>query len=389
VSTAVSSEPVVLLAAGGTGGHLFPALALAEELGRRAITVDLVTDRRGDRFGTGFPARQIHSIPSATHAGWSPLSAAHAVARLGWGTAAAYRLLGRIQPAAVVGFGGYPTLPPLTAARLRRLPTDIHEQNAVLGRANRLLSRGVTAIAASFETTRFLDAGLASRVHVTGNPVRDNVLKAAGKPYQAPRPGERFRLLVFGGSQGARFLSDAVPEALLAMSSERRSSLEVVQQCRAEDLDRVRDAYARGGISAELSPFFKNLPDLMADADLVVARSGASTVAELTVLGRPSILIPLPHALDNDQLHNATHLAQSGAAWCIEQKDAGGGRLSQLLDHLMSQPGELQSAGAAAKGLARPDAAMRLADLVEKLIGREPTGRHESAMSEASSRRFG
>lgn len=365
-----ANEAGVMLAAGGTAGHLFPAFALAQELGRRGIAVDLVTDMRGDRYGSGFPARATYRVPSATPAGRSPIAAARAMTTLSRGTLTAYRLLGRVKPAVVVGFGGYPTIPPLMAARLRRIPTLLHEQNAVLGRANRLLSRGVSAIATSFQTTRFLDAPLQAKAHMTGNPVRDAVIKSAPKAYMPPAPGGSFRLLVFGGSQGARFFSDAVPPALVQLPAELRSRLAVTQQCREEDLDRVRAVYAEYGIKADLATFFTNLPELMATAHLVIGRAGASSVAELAVMGVPSILVPLPHALDNDQLQNATRLAEAGACWCIEQKDLTGARLAEMLAQLMSEPGTLAEAASAARKQGRPDAAVRLADLVEELMGR-------------------
>jgi len=360
----------VLLAAGGTGGHLFPAQALAEELGRRAIAVDLVTDMRGDRYGTGFPARQIYTVPAATLAGRSPLAMAWTGWMLSRGLVTAYRLLGKIRPRVVVGFGGYPTFPPLRAAILRRIPSAVHEQNAVLGRANRMLAGGVTAIATSFETTRLLGPELQAKARLTGNPVRSAVTDCARRPYQQPEPGGPIRLVVFGGSQGARFFSEAVPPALALLPEELRRRLHVVQQARPEDAQAVVAAYRDSDIPAEVAPFFRNLPERMAEAHLVIGRSGASTVAELTVIGRPSILVPLPHALDNDQLQNATRLAESGAAWCIEQKDLSPDRLAQATAALIEEPEKLAAAAAAARKLGRPDAVARLADLVEELMGR-------------------
>ncbi|MGD9784719.1 MAG: undecaprenyldiphospho-muramoylpentapeptide beta-N-acetylglucosaminyltransferase [Hyphomicrobiaceae bacterium] len=358
---------LVLLAAGGTGGHLFPAFALAEELARRGVVVDLVTDERGDRYGTGFPARQVHQVPSATLAGRSPA----AVIRTGWklssGLARAVRLMGRLSPAAVVGFGGYPTVPPLLAATLRRIPTAVHEQNAVLGRANKLLAPRVSTIATSFETVRNVPAALAPKVRLVGNPVRDQVLRAARQDYAPPAEGGQLRLVVFGGSQGARFFSDAVPVALAALPPSLRANLHVVQQARDEDLERVRHSYRTSGITAVVEPFFRDLPERMADAHFVVARAGASSVAELTVLGRPSLLVPLPHALDNDQLYNATRLAESGGAWCIAQKDLTADRLAAELAALLTSPARLNSAAIAAKKQGRPDAVERLADVVCEL----------------------
>lgn len=374
-----------MLAAGGTGGHLFPALALAQELGRRGIVVDLMTDTRGDRYGAGFPARQVHQIPSATFVGRSPVAAARTAVTLLSGVWAAYRQLGHVSPRVVVGFGGYPSVPPLAAAVLRGIPTALHEQNAALGRANRLLSRRVSAIATSFETVHLLDPSLAAKVRLTGNPVRDAVIERAAAPYRAPAQGETFRLLVFGGSQGARFFSDAVPPALVALPDRLRQRLHVVQQCREEDLDRVRRAYAQSGVRAELAAFFTNLPELMAASHLVIGRAGASSVAELAVMGRPSILVPLPHALDNDQLHNARRLAEAGAAWCIEQKELTTERLSGLIAELVQTDNELARAAVAAKGVGRADAASRLADLVEELMHRRASARPQREAASVTS----
>jgi UDP-N-acetylglucosamine--N-acetylmuramyl-(pentapeptide) pyrophosphoryl-undecaprenol N-acetylglucosamine transferase len=360
----------VLLAAGGTGGHLFPAQALAEELARRGITVDLATDMRGDRYGTGFPARQSYSLPSATLAGKSPVAMARTVWLLSRGLVAAFALTGKLKPSVVVGFGGYPTFAPLKAASLRRIPTVLHEQNAVLGRANRMLGKAVTRIATSFAATKFLGPDLVAKARLTGNPVRSAVIEAARRTYAPPRPGERIQLLVFGGSQGARFFSEAVPPALALLSAEMRARLQVVQQARAEDVPAVLAAYRAGGIEAEVSHFFADLPERMANSHLVVARSGASTVAELTVVGRPAILVPLPHALDNDQLQNASRLAESGAAWCIEQRELSSQRLAQDIGALLADPDRLAAAATAAKQQGRPDAVARLADLVEELIVR-------------------
>ena len=358
----------VLLAAGGTGGHLFPAQALAEELARRGIAVDLATDMRGDRYGTGFPARSIHRLPSATLGSKSPVAMARTAMLLSRGLIASFKLLGEIKPKVVIGFGGYPTFPPLKAAGLRGIPTLLHEQNAVLGRANKMLAKGVTGIATSFAATKYLAPELADKARLTGNPVRSSVIEAAKRQFSPPAPQGPLSLLVFGGSQGARYFSEAVPPALALLPMEIRHRLEVVQQARAEDAEAVAAAYRASGITAEVSHFFADLPERMAKSHLVVARSGASTVAELTVIGRPAILVPLPHALDNDQLQNASRLAESGAAWCIEQKDLSPQRLARDIGTLLGDGGQLAAAADAAKKLGRPDAVGRLADLTEELM---------------------
>jgi UDP-N-acetylglucosamine--N-acetylmuramyl-(pentapeptide) pyrophosphoryl-undecaprenol N-acetylglucosamine transferase len=361
-----------MLAAGGTGGHLFPAFALAEELGRRGIAVDLVTDTRADHYDAGFPARAVYRVPSASPSGRSPLVLARAAWSLTRGIAVCLKLLRKVRPAAVVGFGGYPAFPPLVAARLGGVPTALHEQNAVLGRANRALARYVTAIATSFERTKFLDGRTEGKARMTGNPVRDLVVAWAAQGYQPPLEGGPYNLLVFGGSQGARFFADALPETLALLSVEVRSRLSVVQQCREEDLWRVKETYWRAGVQVRAATFFPNLPEEMAKAHLVIGRAGASTVAELTVMGRPAILVPLPHALDNDQLQNALRLSDAGAAWCLEQKNYTPEFLAEALTDLLTSPDKLAEAAAAAKARGRPDAVTRLADLVEELVGHGP-----------------
>jgi UDP-N-acetylglucosamine--N-acetylmuramyl-(pentapeptide) pyrophosphoryl-undecaprenol N-acetylglucosamine transferase len=358
-----------MLAAGGTGGHLFPALALAQELHRRAIAVDLVTDMRAARFGEEFPARAIYRVPAATLTGRSPVAAARTAWMLTRGVAAALKLLGEAKPNAVLGFGGYPAFPPLVAAWLRRIPTALHEQNAVLGRANRALAPCVTAIATSFAETRHLSGKVSARVRLTGNPVRDAVLTWSQRAYATPGPDGPFSLLVFGGSQGARFFSDILPPALALLAPELRANLFVVQQCRKEDLARVEAAYQSQGVRAHLATFFANLPEEMAKAHLVIGRAGASTTAELTVIGRPAILVPLPHAVDDDQLQNASRLAAAGGAWCMPQRELNPERLAGAIGRLLAAPALLAEAAAAAKRQSRPNAVLALADLVEELVG--------------------
>ena len=365
----------IMLAAGGTGGHLFPAFALAEELKRRGVAVDLMTDMRGDRYGSGFPARAIYQVPSATLASRAPADIAQDDVRR---SHAERERLSRSsagsKPSAVIGFGGYPTYPPLVAARLRGIPTAIHEQNAVLGRANKLLAKRVTAIATSFERTKFLEGTLAEKAVLTGNPVRQAVIDASTRPYEAPTSDGTIRMLIFGGSQGARFFSDSVPLALFALPDHIRKRLRVVQQAREEDIERVSEAYSEANISAEIAPFFADLPARMAAAHLVIGRAGASTVAELTVIGRPSILVPLPHALDNDQLNNARRLAESGGAWCIEQKNLSPERLADELEKLLLAPDALATTAKAAKNAGRPDAVRNLADFTLALAERHYSG---------------
>jgi UDP-N-acetylglucosamine--N-acetylmuramyl-(pentapeptide) pyrophosphoryl-undecaprenol N-acetylglucosamine transferase len=368
----------ILLAAGGTGGHLFPAAALAQELKRRGYEVELATDERAEKYGVEFPARAIHRIPSATFGSRSPLAMAKTFARLFKGYLKARHLLSEIDPLAVIGFGGYPTLPPIMAARSLGIPTVIHEQNAVMGRANRLLSRFADRVALSFSPTKRLHSGAEARAQVTGTPVRDAVLAYRDVPYVAPEPAGRLLLLVFGGSQGAHFFAEVMPQALLLMSSPFRWRLTIVQQVRDEDLAELRETYKEAGIAAHLAPFFRDLPERIATAHLVIARAGASTVAELMAIGRPCLLVPLPHALDNDQLENASRLQEGGGGWCIRQSELTPERLARELERLSTSPELLADAAAKAKALAPTEAVSKLADLAEELARLRETGGVES-----------
>src|SRR5215213_3312861 len=367
-------RPLVLLAAGGTGGHLFPAQALAEALKRREVEVDLATDERATRYGHDFPARQTHLIPSATIRGRDPVSLLKTAGMLGAGAMKALLLLRRIRPAAVVGFGGYPTLPPLLAATLRRIPTVIHDANAVMGRANRMLGARVSAIATSFPNMT-LDPALAAKATFTGNPVRPMVLTAAAQPYAVPTADGPFRLLITGGSQGARVMADVVPVAIGRLGPDLRARLAIVQQARGEDAARVREAYARLGVNATVAPFFADLPARIAAAHLVVSRSGASTVAELAAIGRPSILVPLPHALDQDQLANANVLANAGGAIVLKQDEFTPEHLAREITALAAEPGRLSAMAVGAKSAGVLDAADRLADLVLRVANVIPAPR--------------
>ncbi|MCP8937180.1 undecaprenyldiphospho-muramoylpentapeptide beta-N-acetylglucosaminyltransferase [Alsobacter sp. SYSU M60028] len=359
----------ILLAAGGTGGHLFPAEALAVALGRHGVTVHLATDERASRYGGQFPAEAIHEIPSATPSGGSVGGKVVAALKLGQGVLESFFMENRVKPLAVVGFGGYPTVPPVLAASLRGIPTVIHEQNGVLGRANRLLAPRARVIATGFAEVRGLAPGLRGRLVQTGNPVRPAVLEAAKTPFSPPGPDGTLDLVVFGGSQGARVMSDILPPALALMKPAHRARLSIVQQAREEDLERVRAAYAELGVKAELAPFFRDLPARIAAADLVVGRSGASTVAELGVIGRPAILVPLPHSLDGDQAANAAALAAAGGAVVIPQADFTPERLAGELAARLEDPDTLVRAADAARRSGISDASERLAAVVMRLAG--------------------
>ena len=353
----------VLLAAGGTGGHLFPAAALAAALRARGAEVELATDGRALKYGADFPARAVHAFASATPTGAGPLSKARAAATLAAGVAAALVKLGRIRPRAVVGFGGYPTVPPVMAASLLRIPTIVHEQNAVMGRANRFLSSRALLVACGFPELKGADSATKAKTRFTGNPVRPAVLAAARTPYPE-RVGDKLAVLVTGGSQGARVMADVVPQALALLGADERRRIRLTQQARGEDKARVAAACARMSYPLEIAEFFADLPARIAAAHLVVGRAGASTVSELAVIGRPSVLVPFPHALDQDQAANAAALAAAGGAVVVPQAEFTPERLAAILREALAAPAKLAASAKAAKAAGVPDAADRLADLV-------------------------
>lgn len=355
----------MLLSAGGTGGHLFPAEALAHELSARGWAVHLVTDARAGRYSGQFPAVAVHQVSAATFGSKNPVALARALWKIWSGVKQSTVIINKLKPAAVVGFGGYPTLPPLYAATRRGVPTLIHEQNAVMGRANKGLAKSVTAIAGGFlpETA----GQFAAKTVTTGNPVRPAVLSAAARPFNPPMPGGLFRLLVFGGSQGAQFFSSAIPAAIKLLGPNLRERLAVVQQARPEDEASVRAAYAELGVEAEVSPFFNDMANRIADAHLVISRSGASTVSELAVIGRPAILVPYPHALDHDQAANAAALAASGGAEVHQQSTLSPQRLAELIGERMAHPEALARIATAAHSAGKPNAASLLADFAEAI----------------------
>jgi UDP-N-acetylglucosamine--N-acetylmuramyl-(pentapeptide) pyrophosphoryl-undecaprenol N-acetylglucosamine transferase len=364
---------LVVLAAGGTGGHLFPAQALAEALVRRGYVIHLMTDERVKDYGRSFPALEIHQIPAATLSLRKPHLLPFRLLRLWKGVKASSAVLDHLRPAALAGFGGYPSFPPVLAASRLGVPTLVHEQNAVMGRANRVLATRVDAVASSFPAIANLPPGAKEKLRFTGNPVREIALQYRSASYEPPRADGAFRLVVFGGSQGARFFAEFMPHVLRALPKAVVKTLRLTQQCRKEDLDDAKAAYATLGVEAELAPFFPDMPKRMADAHLIISRSGASTIAELGVIGRPAVLIPLPHSIDNDQLRNAESFAASGAGWVKPQGDLQPEEFATFLTQLRYDEAGLANAAEAAKAAGRPDAAERLADLMEELAGsREP-----------------
>ena len=351
---------VIVLTAGGTGGHQFPAQALAGELSSRGRKIVVMTDRRFVQYATQFPGARIETVPS------SPLNAIAAPFKIAAGIVLAFAKLLRLGPAAVIGFGGYPSVPVMLAAGLARLPTAIIEQNAVVGRANRLVMNKVKLVAAAFPIARFGPRDK-SKIVLTGNPLRPEVTCLWGAPYVLPQEDSVLQLLVFGGSQGARAFSRIVPAALTRLPQTLKHRLQVVQQCRPEDLEAVRQTYVHAGIRAELASFFADLPARMAAAHLVIGRAGAGTVAELMAIGRPSILVPLPYALDDNQTPNADILAGAGAGWRVPEGDLSPDLLSQMLVGIFADPADLKARAQKAHALAIPNAAANLADLVEGL----------------------
>jgi UDP-N-acetylglucosamine--N-acetylmuramyl-(pentapeptide) pyrophosphoryl-undecaprenol N-acetylglucosamine transferase len=359
------SKGIIMLAAGGTGGHLFPAEALAFELKALGYSVHLVTDSRAERYAGKFPADEIHVVPSATIGSKNPLKVASSLWALWSGIRIARRLMAKVRPKVVVGFGGYPTIPPLLAATGMGIPSMIHEQNAVMGRANKALAKRVMAIAGGFlpET----DGAYAAKTVTTGNPVRPAVLDAAKVPYQASGVGEEFRLVVFGGSQGAQYFSKTVPTAISLLDDSLRKRLKVTQQARAEDLPMVQGCVAKLEMNAELAPFFTDMAERIARAHLVICRSGASTVSEISVIGRPAILVPYPYALDHDQAANAATLAATGGAKVIVQAELSAEKLSRILTNAMNNPEKLAGMAENARKAGKPDAARLLAAMVEAI----------------------
>ena len=365
----MNDHKLIVVAAGGTGGHLFPAQALSEVLVSRGYTVHLMTDERVRDYGKSFPAEKIHIIPAASP---SPsIAKLHLLPgrllRLYSGYRKAKALLKDLNPIAVVGFGGYPSFPPVFAAKSLGIPTAVHEQNAVLGRANTVLAGKADFVATSFRETIGIPADAANKVAFTGNPVRAIALAYARSPYPSVAGNQPISLVVFGGSQGAKFFSDFMPQVFKCLSPELCARIKLVQQCRSEDLESLRINYHKLGVSAELEMFFADMPKRLAGAHVVVCRAGASSIAELGVIGRPAVLVPLPHAIDNDQLRNAQSFASAGAGWVFPQSELNVEEFAKFLSGLMADGQVLKRAAAAALNHGVPDAASRLADLTINL----------------------
>lgn len=362
--TASKTESVVL-AAGGTGGHMFPAQALARELLRRGLRPILITDKRAGSFGPDLAEQvETHQIAAAGFAGGDWVSKARSLARLFWGYLQARRLLKRAQPVAVVAFGGYASLPTAMAAAHGKHHLVLHEQNAVAGRANRLLAGRAAAIATSFPEVAGLREADLAKVTVTGNPVRADIAAIGRKPYAVAGSEGPLRLLVTGGSQGARVFNDLIPDALTLLSDSLRARVQVSQQVRVGDMDKVEKLYERNGIRADLQPFFENMPERLQAAHLLICRAGASTITEVAAAGRPAILVPYPFASDDHQTANARAFAEGGGGWLMPQDSLSAEILAERLTELFENPVQLTRAAECARGFAQPDSAARLADLV-------------------------
>lgn len=362
----MSSAKRYVLAAGGTGGHMVPAAALATELMRRGHKVALVSDERGVRFPDLFDGIETRVVPASRFSG-GPIGWLKAANAMRKGRAQARALYREFRPSAVIAFGGYASLPALMAAFSAKVPAVIHEQNAVLGRVNRLVAGKVAAIATSYADVERLKESYETKTHLVGNPVRQAVLDLRLRPYPPLDEDSIFRVLVTGGSQGASVLSQVVPDGLALLPVHFRRRLQVTHQARLEDIDEVRRKYADHGIPAEIATYLPDLPERLAWAHLVIARAGASTIAELTAAGRPAILVPLPSATDDHQTANAREISEAGGARTIQQRAFTAQELAKQMQKLGLEPDALANAAACARSVGRPDAARDLADLVESI----------------------
>ncbi len=365
----------VVLAAGGTGGHMFPAQALAVELGNRDWQAALITDERGLALAKDFPADPIETVAAATVSPRNPIRAVIGSMRIAGGVGQARKLMAALKPDVVVGFGGYPAFPALAAAG--KTPIVLHEQNAVLGRVNRVFANRAAVVASGFKRLEKLPSAAANTWRITGNPVRDPILSARDMPFSPPTPDGEVQIFIMGGSLGARILSETAPRAIARLPEELRRRLVVTQQTREDHLEWARTTYAQAQVRAECQPFFKDVASLFAQAHLVIGRAGASTVTEIAVVGRPSILVPLRIAMDDHQTLNARSLEEAGGADVVLEKEFDTQKLATLIEQRLSNPQDLARRAAAARAVGRPDATTALADIVEHIaaMGRAPGAR--------------
>ncbi len=360
-----NSTPHIVLAAGGTGGHVFPAEALATVLLARGCKLTLLTDRRGGNWGGDIETVRIRA---SAVAGKGLLGKAMSVLRLAMGTLQAHGHLKRIKPACVIGFGGYASVPTMFAATMSSLPTALHEQNALLGRANKLLAPRVNKVATSFENAKEVEAVAPGKVVYTGMPVRGNVAEVRGAAYPELTDTSDIHILIIGGSQGARIFSEVIPQALALLPETIQNRIHISQQCRPEDLATAEKAYQKLKVKTTLKTFFDDIPQRLVSSHLVIARAGASSIAEITAVGRPALLVPYPYAADDHQTYNAHAIDEAGGGWLIPQDSFTPESLSQRLESLFSLPRTLQNAATGALSAGRPDAAEKLADMVFDLL---------------------
>ena len=379
------SSGLILLSAGGTGGHMYPAAALSRDLISRGYQVQLVTDVRGSKFKHIFGDIPVHVINAGT-LGAGIIGKVQGMTRMGIGIMQSYGLLKKLKPALVVGFGGYPSVPAVYAAQQKNIPTIIHEQNAILGRANVFLAARANRIALSIPHVEGLGDAEAARAVITGNPVREEIAALCTKPYPILQPDGPLRLFVMGGSLGAHVFAEVVPKTLARLSPAYRSRLDVCQQCRAEDLEDVKTAYGKAGITARLETFFNDVPEILSHCHLVICRSGASTVAEIAAAGRPAIFVPAPYHADQQQKINADAIADAGGAWVMTQNGFTEDALLARIETFLQSPQTLFRAAEAARSCGRPDAARRLGNLVTALASgwdkEEKTGMDLSYMQD-------
>lgn len=358
-------QKTYLLSAGGTGGHLFPAQALANELRSRGAKVHLATDNRAAKYAGDFPCDDMHVIASATFGSKNPVKMLLVLWKLYSGIKQASKVLAKVRPHGVIGFGGYPTVPPLIAATKYGYPTILHEQNGVMGRANKFLAGRVTAIAGGFLRD---DTGpLSHKIFTTGNPIRQAILDVEAQPYVASQGEEIFNLVVFGGSQGARFFGRTFPDCLKLLPEALRKRIRLTLQARPEDLKYAKEKCSEHGVEAHVASFIDDIALKIADAHLVISRAGASTVTELGAIGRPSILVPLPHALDDDQGVNGQSMVDIGGAFMVRQPELDEGKLAKLLENKMNAPDELAKMARNAKLAGKLNATHLLADMLEAI----------------------
>jgi len=361
------TDKPIILAAGGTGGHLFPAESLAQELLNRNHRVVIITDKRGNAFKTLGDKVEIKCVNSATFkAGIA--SKIKALIDLKLGCIQSFFILLKYKPSVVVGFGGYPSFPPMLMAQLLGVKTVMHEQNAVLGKANIWLAMGVTKIATAFPDTKRIKESYKQKIEVTGNPVRAAICEVRNKPY--PEIKDSLNILITGGSQGAKVFSTIIPDAIVKLPADIKDKLNIVQQCKPEDIEEVKKKYSDAGVKAEIKSFFDDMNKRLEACHLFIGRAGASTVTELAVAGRPAIFIPYPGHEDNQQRRNAETLTEKGGAWVVDQKDFTEQYLVEKLENLAKNPDMLQNAALVVKNCGKPEAVKNLADVVEGVISK-------------------